>query len=95
MTGKRCTGSTSFRHVRVANLLAEHAIRRGSGGPSLQLQRKRLARFLLLLARFGKEGIPEPVIPKISQATLAEMIGTTGSRVEFIYERFRKSGFVD
>jgi CRP-like cAMP-binding protein len=56
---------------------------------------KRLARVLLLLAHFGKEGAPEAVIPKISQETLAEMIGTTRSRVSFLMNRFRKLGFVD
>jgi CRP/FNR family transcriptional regulator, cyclic AMP receptor protein len=55
---------------------------------------KRLARVLLLLAHFGKEGIPEPVVPKISQETLAEMIGTTRSRVSFFMNRFRKLGFI-
>jgi CRP/FNR family cyclic AMP-dependent transcriptional regulator len=56
---------------------------------------KRLARILLLLARFGKDGVPETVIPRISQETLAEMIGTTRSRVSFFMNRFRKLGFVD
>ncbi len=56
---------------------------------------KRLARVLLLLAHFGKEGIPEAVVPKISQETLAEMIGTTRSRVSFFMNRFRKLGFID
>jgi CRP/FNR family transcriptional regulator, cyclic AMP receptor protein len=56
---------------------------------------KRLARALLLLAHFGKEGIPETVVPKISQETLAEMIGTTRSRVSFFMNRFRKLGFID
>ncbi|MFZ0480012.1 MAG: Crp/Fnr family transcriptional regulator, partial [Terriglobales bacterium] len=56
---------------------------------------KRLARVLLLLAHFGKEGVPETVIPKISQETLADMIGTTRSRVSFFMNRFRKLGFVD
>ena len=56
---------------------------------------KRLARILLLLAHFGKEGKPETVVPKISQETLAEMIGTTRSRVSFFMNRFRKLGFVD
>jgi CRP/FNR family transcriptional regulator, cyclic AMP receptor protein len=55
---------------------------------------KRLARILLLLARFGKEGQPEAVIPKISQEALAEMIGTTRSRVSFFMNRFRKMGFI-
>jgi CRP/FNR family cyclic AMP-dependent transcriptional regulator len=56
---------------------------------------KRLARLLLLLAHFGKEGVPETVIPKISQETLAEMIGTTRSRVSFFMNRFRDLGFLD
>jgi len=56
---------------------------------------KRLARILLLLAHFGKEGVPETVIPKISQEMLAEMIGTTRSRVSFFMNRFRKLGFID
>ena len=56
---------------------------------------KRLARVLLMLAHFGKEGVPETVIPKMSQETLAEMIGTTRSRVSFFMNRFRKLGFVD
>jgi|SRR5208282_870686 CRP/FNR family cyclic AMP-dependent transcriptional regulator len=56
---------------------------------------KRLARILLLLAHFGKEGAPETVIPKISQETLADMIGTTRSRVSFFMNRFRELGFVD
>ena len=56
---------------------------------------KRLARILLLLAHFGKEGKPETVVPKISQETLAEMIGTTRSRVSFFMNKFRKLGFLD
>lgn len=56
---------------------------------------KRLARVLLLLAHFGKKGTPQAVIPKISQETLAEMIGTTRSRVSFFMNRFRKLGFLD
>jgi CRP-like cAMP-binding protein len=56
---------------------------------------KRLARVLLLLANFGKEGKPEPVIAKISQETLAEMIGTTRSRVSFFMNKFRKLGFIE
>ena len=55
---------------------------------------KRLARILLLLARFGKEGMPEKVVPEISQGTLAEMVGTTRSRVNFFMNRFRKLGFI-
>jgi CRP/FNR family cyclic AMP-dependent transcriptional regulator len=56
---------------------------------------KRLARILLLLAHFGKEGKQEVAIPTISQETLAEMVGTTRSRVSFFMNRFRKSGFID
>lgn len=55
---------------------------------------KRLARILLLLAHFGKETIPDAVVPQISQETLAEMIGTTRSRVSFFMNRFRKLGFI-
>jgi len=55
---------------------------------------KRLARVLLLLANFGKEGKPEPVIPKISQETLSEIVGTTRSRISFFMNRFRKLGFI-
>jgi CRP-like cAMP-binding protein len=56
---------------------------------------KRLARLLLLLANFGKEGKPEPIIARISQETLAEMIGTTRSRVSFFMNKFRRLGLVD
>jgi len=56
---------------------------------------KRLARVLLLLSHFGKEGKPESVIAKISQETLAEMIGTTRSRVSFFMNKFRKMGFIE
>jgi CRP-like cAMP-binding protein len=56
---------------------------------------KRLARVLLLMAEFGKPGDPETLIPKISQETLAEMIGTTRSRVSFFMNRFRKLGFIE
>jgi CRP/FNR family cyclic AMP-dependent transcriptional regulator len=56
---------------------------------------KRLARILLLMAQFGKDGIPQTIVPKISQETLAEMIGTTRSRVSFFMNRFRRLGFID
>jgi CRP-like cAMP-binding protein len=55
---------------------------------------KRLARVLLLLAQYGKEGVPEAVVPRISQETLAGMVGTTRSRVSFFMNRFRKLGFI-
>ena len=56
---------------------------------------KRLARILLLLANFGKDGKPEPVIAKISQEMLAEMVGTTRARVSFFMNKFRKLGFIN
>ena len=56
---------------------------------------KRLARALLLLANFGKEGRPEPIVAKINQETLAEMIGTTRARVSFFMNKFRKLGLID
>ena len=55
---------------------------------------KRLARILLLMAHFGEEGVPETVVPQLSQETLAQMVGTTRSRVSFFMNRFRKLGFV-
>jgi CRP-like cAMP-binding protein len=55
---------------------------------------KRLARTLLLLARYGKQGQPQQVLPKVSQEMLAEMIGTTRSRVNFFMNKFRKLGFI-
>jgi CRP/FNR family cyclic AMP-dependent transcriptional regulator len=62
--------------------------------PLFNSSEKRLARLLLLLAHFGKEEKPEPMIAKISQETLAEMIGTTRSRVSFFMNKFRKLGFI-
>jgi CRP/FNR family cyclic AMP-dependent transcriptional regulator len=56
---------------------------------------KRLARLLLLLANFGKEGKPEPIVGKFSQQTLAAMIGTTGARVSFFMNKVRKMGFIE
>ena len=56
---------------------------------------KRLARVLLLLANFGKDGKPEPMIPKINQETLAEMVGTTRARISFFMTKFRKLGLID
>ena len=63
--------------------------------PALGPVKKRLARVLLLLARFGKEGRSEIVIPKISQETLAKMVGTTRGRINFFMNRFRQLGFID
>jgi len=56
---------------------------------------KRLARVLLLMAHFGKEGVSEMTVPRLSQETLAEMVGTTRSRVSFFMNRFRKLGFIN
>ena len=56
---------------------------------------KRLARVLLLMAQFGKEGVSEMSVPRLSQETLAEMVGTTRSRVSFFMNRFRKLGFIN
>ncbi len=74
------------RNSRVEADLADHLFNSSE---------KRLARALLLLANFGKEGRPEPIIAKISQETLAEMIGTTRPRVSFFMNKFRKLGFID
>ena len=63
--------------------------------PARSGSQSKFPRILLLLAHFGKEGVPETVIPKISQETLAEMIGTTRSRVSFFMNRFRKLGFIN
>jgi CRP/FNR family cyclic AMP-dependent transcriptional regulator len=85
----------SFSDVFVAYLLARNIRYEADLVDQLfNSSEKRLARILLLLAHFGKEGVPETVIPKISQETLAEMIGTTRSRVSFFMNRFRKMGFI-
>jgi len=73
------------RNVRIQADLVDHLFNSAE---------KRLARILLLLAHYGKEGKPEPVIPKISQDTLAGMVGTTRSRVSFLLNKFRKLGFI-
>jgi CRP/FNR family transcriptional regulator, cyclic AMP receptor protein len=86
----------SFSDVFVAYLLARNIRYEEDLVDQLfNSSEKRLARVLLLLAHFGKEGIPEAVVPKISQETLAEMIGTTRSRVSFFMNRFRKLGFIN
>lgn len=86
----------SFSEVFVSYLLARNArIQADLVDQLFNSSEKRLARALLLLAQFGKDGAPEKVIPKISQETLAEMIGTTRSRVSFFMKRFRKLGFIE
>ena len=84
-----------------ANLFMLHLLHRNSRAEEdlvdqlFNSSEKRLARMLLLLANFGKDSKPEPVIAKISQETLAEMIGTTRSRVSFFMNKFRRLGFID
>jgi CRP/FNR family cyclic AMP-dependent transcriptional regulator len=86
----------TFSEVFVSYLLARNVrVQEDLIDQLFNSSEKRLARALLLLARFGKEGTPELVIPKISQETLAEMIGTTRSRVSFFMNRFRKLGFIE
>jgi len=75
-----------FRNIRIEEDLVDQLFNSSE---------KRLARILLLLANFGKEGKPEPLIANIGQETLAEMIGTTRSRVSFFMNKFRKLGFID
>jgi hypothetical protein len=73
----------------------KHSCRSGLVDQLFNSSEKRLARMLLLLANFGKESKPEPIIANISQETLAEMIGTTRSRVSFFMNKFRVLGFID
>jgi CRP/FNR family transcriptional regulator, cyclic AMP receptor protein len=86
----------SFSDVFVTFLLARNApIQEDLIDQLFNSSEKRLARVLLLLAQFGKVGQPETVIPKISQEALAEMVGTTRSRISFFMNRFRKLGFIE
>ncbi len=85
-----------FSEVFVAHLLSRNIkIEEDLVDQLFNSSEKRLARVLLLLANFGKPGQPKTVIPKVSQETLAEIVGTTRSRVSFFMNRFRKLGFVD
>jgi CRP/FNR family transcriptional regulator, cyclic AMP receptor protein len=85
----------AFSEMFITHLLARTArIQEDLIDQLFNSSEKRLARTLLLLANFGKEGRPEPVIPNISQETLAEMIGTTRARVNFFMNKFRKLGFI-
>ena len=81
----RCNAYLLSRNIRIEEDLVDQLFNSSE---------KRLARVLLLLANFGKEGKAESVIPKISQETLAEIVGTTRSRVSFFMNRFRKLGFI-
>jgi CRP/FNR family transcriptional regulator, cyclic AMP receptor protein len=85
-----------FASVFMAHLLARNIrVEEDLVDQLFNSSEKRLARLLLLLANFGKDGKPEAVVAKISQETLAEMIGTTRSRVSFFMNKFRKLGFID
>jgi CRP/FNR family transcriptional regulator, cyclic AMP receptor protein len=85
-----------FSEMFMAHLLARNArVEADLVDQLFNSSEKRLARLLLLMANFGKEGRPEPVVAKISQETLAEMIGTTRSRVSFFMNKFRKLGFIE
>jgi CRP/FNR family transcriptional regulator, cyclic AMP receptor protein len=86
----------AFAELFIAHLLARNSrIEEDLVDQLFNSSEKRLARTLLLLANFGKEGRPEPIIAKVSQETLAEMIGTTRSRVSFFMNKFRKLGLID
>jgi CRP/FNR family cyclic AMP-dependent transcriptional regulator len=86
----------AFAELFIAHLLARNSrVEEDLVDQLFNSSEKRLARTLLLLANFGKEGRPEPIIAKVSQETLAEMIGTTRSRVSFFMNKFRKLGLID
>jgi CRP/FNR family transcriptional regulator, cyclic AMP receptor protein len=87
---------TNFSELFMTYLLARNSrIEEDLVDQLFNSSERRLARLLLLLANFGKEGKPEPVVGKISQETLAEMIGTTRARVSFFMNKFRKLGYID
>jgi CRP/FNR family cyclic AMP-dependent transcriptional regulator len=86
----------AFAELFISHLLARNSrIEEDLVDQLFNSSEKRLARLLLLLANFGKEGRPEPILAKISQETLAEMIGTTRSRVSFFMNKFRQLGLID
>jgi CRP/FNR family transcriptional regulator, cyclic AMP receptor protein len=86
----------AFAELFIAHLLARNSrVEEDLVDQLFNSSEKRLARTLLLLANFGKEGRPEPIIAKVSQETLAEMIGTTRSRVSFFMNKFRELGLID
>jgi len=89
-------GEPKFSEAFMAHLLARTArVEEDLVDQLFNSSEKRLARVLLLMANFGKEGKPEPVITKISQETLAEIVGTTRSRVSTFMNRFRDLGFIN
>ena len=86
----------AFSQMFVSHILARNArVEEDLADQLFNSTEKRLARLLLLLANFGKEGRAEPILAKISQETLAEMIGTTRSRVSHFMSKFRQLGFID
>ena len=86
----------AFAELFIAHLLNRNArVEEDLVDQLFNSSEKRLARMLLLLANFGKEGPADPILAKISQATLAEMIGTTRSRISFFMNKFRQLGFID
>jgi CRP/FNR family cyclic AMP-dependent transcriptional regulator len=86
----------AFAELFISHLLARNSrVEEDLVDQLFNSSEKRLARTLLLLANFGKEGTPEPVLAKISQETLAEIIGTTRSRVSFFMNKFRRLGLID
>jgi CRP-like cAMP-binding protein len=86
----------AFAELFISHLLARNSrVEEDLVDQLFNSSEKRLARTLLLLANFGKEGPPDPIIAKVSQETLAEIIGTTRSRVSFFMNKFRKLGLID
>jgi CRP/FNR family cyclic AMP-dependent transcriptional regulator len=86
----------AFSQMFVSHILARSArVEEDLADQLFNSTEKRLARLLLLLANFGKEGRPEPILAKISQETLAEMVGTTRSRVSHFMNKFRQLGFIE
>lgn len=93
---RRALQQEPFSELFIAHLLSRNArVEADLVDQLFNSSEKRLARLLLLMANFGKEGKPEPVIAKISQETLAEMVGTTRSRVNGFMNKFRKLGFIE
>jgi CRP/FNR family cyclic AMP-dependent transcriptional regulator len=87
---------TAFSQMFMSHILARKArVEEDLVDQLFNSSEKRLARVLLLMANFGKDGRPEPIVGKISQETLAEMIGTTRSRVSYFMNKFRRLGFID
>jgi hypothetical protein len=94
--GQKSTTVVAFSEMFVSHLLARTIrVEADLVDQLFNSSEKRLARALLLLANFGKEGRPEQIVAKISQETLAEMIGTTRARVSFFMNKFRKLGLID